>query len=341
MRIFAVLAMILTLCSAHPARAQAQPNSSDAPQATAASARDTVIAALVEQRAGGNGRVHAAPNIPAQVAANAREACRIGADEELLGVTDSSGSRNGRSGLCFLADRIISKRAASRDQVYYEQLRGVPPRPGAFVVHYGDFELHSNLVGGDRIEAIIADILEHLPATAPDMTPGRAPERFQSLSIAWDAGEGVRYLFIEGCLPAVAHNRPIRDTVDRGAAPLSRVRTLDASPFPNDPPGTPAYAMVSGASVVMTGTGERCRIGTSSQDAAEIRAALLDIMDVQQTGWTTISGLPAPPSPDVTHDARCRLIEGGVMLVSIVTAPGRPTPLQVVVSRNNLTTCSP
>lgn len=341
MRLFVGLAIIFMLCSAPPARSQEQPVSADPPQATADMAREAVIAAIAQHRAGSDDRVHAAPNIPAGVAENAREACRIAADEELLGVADSSGGQNGRSGLCFLRDRIISKRAASRDEIHYEQLRGVPPRNGTFVVHYGDFELYSNLVGGDRVAAIIADILENRPATAPDMTPGRAPERSQSLSIAWDAGEGVRYLFLEGCLPAVAQNRPLREVVDRRPVPLSRVRTLDASPFSNDPPGTPAYAVISGASVVMTGTAERCRIGTSNQDAAEIRASLLDILDVQQTGWTPVSDLPAPPSADIAHDARCRPIEGGVMLVSIVTAAGRSTSLQVVVSRNNLASCSP
>jgi hypothetical protein len=66
-----------------------------------------------------------------------------------------------------------------------------------------------------------------------------------NISIAWDAGEAVRHVFTEGCLKAVEANRPIKETIDRGVA-LSRVRPLDVSPMDGDPPGTPAYAVISG-----------------------------------------------------------------------------------------------
>jgi hypothetical protein len=162
-----------------------------------------------------------------------------------------------------------------------------------------------------------------------------------NLSIAWDAGEAVRHVFAEGCLKAVEANRPIKETIDRGV-PLSRVRSLDKSPMDGDPPGTPAYAVISGASVVMTGTGERCSVASSSGDGLRLRAMLLEILDVQQTGWQVVT-LPAVSNPawnkEWKQDVRCRPISGGVMMVQIVTAPGMPRPLQAVVFRSGQANC--
>jgi hypothetical protein len=41
-------------------------------------------------------------------------------------------------------------------------LRGVAPKQGAFVIHYGDILIDANLVGKDRIAAVIADILKSI-----------------------------------------------------------------------------------------------------------------------------------------------------------------------------------
>src|ERR1044071_4856292 len=68
------------------------------------------------------------------------------------------------------------------------------------------------------------------------------------MSLAWDAGEGVRFLVKEGCVAAVEQGIPIKQPIDRGQT-LSRVRKLDKSPFSKDPEGTPAFALISGASV--------------------------------------------------------------------------------------------
>ena len=162
-----------------------------------------------------------------------------------------------------------------------------------------------------------------------------------NMSIAWDAGEAVRHVFTEGCLRAVETNRPIKETIDRGVA-LSRVRRLDTSPMDGDPPGTPAYAVISGASVVMTGTGERCSIASSSGDGVALRAMLLAILD-QQPGWQVLA---EPPMSDAgldkswQHDLRCKPIANGVMVVQILTAPGMPRPLQAFVFRSRQATCS-
>jgi hypothetical protein len=162
-----------------------------------------------------------------------------------------------------------------------------------------------------------------------------------NMSIAWDAGEAVRHVFTEGCLRAVEANRPIKETIDRGVA-LSRVRPLDVSPMDGDPPGTPAYAVISGASVVMTGTGERCSVAASGGDGLKMRAMLLEVLDVQQTGWRVLDELPfARPEWDKNwkHDLRCRPISDGVMVAQIVTAPGMPRPLQAFVFRSRESNC--
>lgn len=183
------------------------------------------------------------------------------------------------------------------------------------------------------IEILVAGSLMAACASPGDATRSGRP----NLSIAWDAREAVRHVFTQGCLSAVEANRPIKETLDRGV-PMSRVRPLDVSPL-NDRPGTPAYAVISSASVVITGTGERCRIASSSGDGLELRTMLLNILDVQQTGWVS---LPAPPpsTPGVMQDVRCRPVAGGVMSVQIVAAPGHPTPLQVFVDRSTQATCS-
>jgi hypothetical protein len=159
-----------------------------------------------------------------------------------------------------------------------------------------------------------------------------------NMSIAWDAGEAVRHVFTEGCLKAVEADQPIKETLDRGV-PLSRVRTLETSPLTGDPPGTPAYAVISGASVVMTGTGERCSVASSSGDGLKLRAMVLDILDSKQTGWQVVAA-PPPPDPALMADVRCRPLASGVIAVQILTAPGKPMPLQVVVFRSRQATCS-
>lgn len=155
---FAIVVMSLVVA---PATAQTiaepPPVVSEAP-----SARDAVIAAL-RRNMGGSDRVFAAPRIPEEMANNAREAARLSPHDELLGLTDSTPGYSGRQGVYFLADRIIVKRAASRVNIYYDQLRGVEPRFGTFVIHYGDIMVGANLVGKERVAAIIADILQTLP----------------------------------------------------------------------------------------------------------------------------------------------------------------------------------
>ena len=163
-----------------------------------------------------------------------------------------------------------------------------------------------------------------------------------NISIAWDAGEAVRHVFTEGCLKAVEANRPIKETIDRGVA-LSRVRPLDVSPMDGDPPGTPAYAVISGASVVMTGTGERCSVAASGGDGLKMRAMLLEVLDGQQAGWRVITPTSASDQTQdasVMHDIRCRPIPGGVMVAQIVTAPGMPRPLQAIVFRSSEAACA-
>lgn len=159
-----------------------------------------------------------------------------------------------------------------------------------------------------------------------------------NLSIAWDGGEALRHVFTEGCLKAVEMNRPIKETIDRGV-PLSRVRPLDASALKVDPPGTPAYAVISSASVVMTGTGERCSVASSSGEGLKLRAILLEILNKQQTSWQTLAS-PQTTDPNIFMDARCRPVEGGVMVVQMVTAPGKPAPLIAIVFRSRQSSCS-
>lgn len=162
-----------------------------------------------------------------------------------------------------------------------------------------------------------------------------------NMSIAWDAGEALRHVFTEGCLRAVETNRPIKETIDRGVA-LSRVRQLDVSPMDGDPPGTPAYAVISGASVVMTGTGERCSVAASGEDGLKMRAMLLEVLDVQQTGWRAVTSPPASDQTrdaSVRHDVRCRPISDGNMVAQIMTAPGMPRPLQAIVFRSREAKC--
>lgn len=160
-----------------------------------------------------------------------------------------------------------------------------------------------------------------------------------NLSVAWNATEAVHYAFTEGCLKAVEANQPVKETIDRGVA-ISHLRTLETSPLPGDAAGTPAYAVLSGVTVVITGTGERCRIASSSGDGPELRSMLLNILDTQQTGWVALSPRP-PTNPALTQDLRCRPINGGgVMTVQIVTASGHATPLQVFVFRADQAACS-
>jgi outer membrane receptor protein involved in Fe transport len=124
--------------------------------------RREIVLDAIRRNQGGSDRLFAAPNIPAKVVQGARESGRLGANEELLGVSDGTVARNGRIGLYFLADRIVQKRAVDRTEIYYEQLRGVAPKQGAFVIHYGDILIDANLVGKDRIAAVIADILKSI-----------------------------------------------------------------------------------------------------------------------------------------------------------------------------------
>lgn len=162
-----------------------------------------------------------------------------------------------------------------------------------------------------------------------------------NMSIAWDAGEAVRHVFTEGCLRAVETNRPIKETIDRGVA-LSRVRPLDVSPMDGDPPGTPAYAVISGASVVMTGTGERCSVAASGGDGVGMRALLLETLDDQESGWQAVSAPPvSPPAWDVSwkQDGRCKTISTGILIAHILSTPGMLRPFQAVVFRRDSPNC--
>jgi hypothetical protein len=134
------------------------------------------------------------------------------------------------------------------------------------------------------------------------------------ISLAWDAGEGVRFLVKEGCVAAVEQGIPIKQAIDRGQ-PLSRVRKLDKSPI--GAPESPAFALISGASVVMTGTQERCNVGASGK-MPELRAAALKAAE----GWTTIALPPGMiDTTGFTADHRCRAAAtgGGSILMSVVT----------------------
>jgi hypothetical protein len=69
---------------------------------------------------------------------------------------------------------------------------------------------------------------------------------------------------------------------------------------------------------------------------------LLEILDVQQTGWHMLAPSPVSnPTWDKNwkHDVRCRPISEGTMVVQIVTAPGMPRPLQVLVFRSSDASC--
>lgn len=189
-----------------------------------------------------------------------------------------------------------------------------------------------------RLSACLAALL--LAACQSEGTAGEAGR--PALSVAWDAGEGVRFLLVEGCIPAVAQKLGLKEAVDRGSSTdLSRVRKLDKSPIANDPAGTPAYALMSGASVVITGTAERCRVASATGDAASIRDVALKSIAVD-AAWVRI----VPPAGEVganhTLEVRCRVISGGVMLLSTRAAASAAEPLrfQAIVSRSDVPSCA-
>lgn len=126
----------------------------------ASSPRDVVLAALRRHQRGSD-RLFAAPEIPPHIERGAREAARLQPGDELLGVGDSSFARNGRVGLYFLADRIVVRGPLPLPAapVYYNQLRGVEPRQGTFMLRYGDIALDTTQLGKERIAALIAEIL--------------------------------------------------------------------------------------------------------------------------------------------------------------------------------------
>lgn len=175
-----------------------------------------------------------------------------------------------------------------------------------------------------------------LAACASAGSPGDSGK--PPLSVAWDAGEGVRYLVVSGCIPAVAENLDIKTAVDRGGG-LSRVRKLDASPLANDPVGTPAYALVSGASIVMTGTAERCRVASASGEAATLRQRVLDAI-AQQGSWITVSPPANAADAGFDVDARCRPHAGGALLLTMMSARASPLPFQAIVSRASAAACT-
>ena len=162
MRLLLSFAVVAALLGAVPAAAQTPASPTATATSEAPSAREVVIAAL-RRNMGGTDRVYAAPRIPDDIARNAREAGALTPDQELLGVTDSTANLSGRQGVYFLADHIVVKRAASRRRIYYDQLRGVEPRFGTFVIEYGEIMVGANLVGKERVAAIIADILQNMP----------------------------------------------------------------------------------------------------------------------------------------------------------------------------------
>jgi hypothetical protein len=72
-----------------------------------------------------------------------------------------------------------------------------------------------------------AVVLAALLALASCSTPSSKDDAGNPpMSLAWDAGEGVRFLVKEGCVAAVEQTIPIKQAIDRGQ-PLSRVRKLD------------------------------------------------------------------------------------------------------------------
>jgi hypothetical protein len=186
-----------------------------------------------------------------------------------------------------------------------------------------------------RMSAFLAVFL--IAACQSEGTAGEAGR--PALSVAWDAGEGVRFLLVEGCIPAVSQQMEVKKAIDRGSV-MSRVRTLDKSPITNDPAGTPAFALLSSADVVITGTPERCRVAAASGDAAAIQDAALKTVSTD-AAWVRI----VPPTGEVganhTLEVRCRPISGGVMLLSTRTAANAAEPLkfQAIVSRSKVTSC--
>jgi hypothetical protein len=192
--------------------------------------------------------------------------------------------------------------------------------------------LHPILVGGKSMKpAVLVACLAFVSCTSA----GTADDAGNpALSIAWDAGEGVRYLLGEGCIVAVDRNMPVKDAIDRGQA-MSRVRVLERSPL-NDPAGTPAYALISSASVVITGTAERCRIAASTGEPAKLRDAALRAI-ASDSGWrTVISPAGETAAAGYSIDARCKPAQGGAVLLTILTASAATTPvkLQAIVSRS-------
>jgi hypothetical protein len=183
--------------------------------------------------------------------------------------------------------------------------------------------------------AVLATCLAACLALAACASSGSADDAGNpALSIAWDPSEGVRYLLDEGCIVAVDRNLPVKDAIDRGQV-MSRVRTLEQSPL-NDPAGTPAYALLSSASVVMTGTAQRCRIAASTGEPAKLREAALQAI-ASDSGWRIVE----PPTGDAAAagyslDARCKPAPGGALLLTILTASGAGAPLklQAIVSRS-------
>jgi hypothetical protein len=189
-----------------------------------------------------------------------------------------------------------------------------------------------------RLSACLAVLL--LAACQSEGTSGEAGR--PALSVAWDAGEGVRFLLIEGCIPAVAQKLNVKEAVDRGSSTgLSRVRTLDRSPITNDPAGTPAYALMSSASVVITGTAERCRVASASGDAAAIRDVALKAVSADAS-WVSIAPPASEAGANFTIDARCQPISGGVMLLTMLAAKDASAPLrfQAIVSRSDRPSCA-
>jgi hypothetical protein len=153
-----------------------------------------------------------------------------------------------------------------------------------------------------------------------------------ALSIAWDAREGLRYLLVQGCIAAVDQNIPIKQAIDRGQV-MSRVRTLDKSPL-NDPEGTPAFAVLSSASVVMTGTPERCRVAAAGEMPALRETAL---KAVEGEGWVNFPSpqAEAANAAGATIDARCRPAGTGSMLFTLITPnTSANTRLVATVSRS-------
>ncbi len=151
-----------------PPTTQPAPSDTPSPPVSAAqptplpTQRDIVLSAL---------RRHAgpylvlAPYIPTAMVKNVGEISGQPTDD-LLAVFDITTLHNGRNGLYFYPDRLVSKQPVTPAlTIYYASLLGRSPRAGMFTVDYGDgMVLEANFDLQHRIMLTVDDIIVSLTA---------------------------------------------------------------------------------------------------------------------------------------------------------------------------------